>query len=560
MAEPFPPQKRPAYRRPALDSGWPLDVQRFLLFLWMLLRVGLPLLFRKAVGKNVDAEAVGISLRQALQELGITYVKLGQFMAMRFDILPSEICRQLAQLFDDVPPLPEDVIRGVLAAEFSKPVEQVFEEFEWTCIAAASVAQVHKAVLPGGEIVAVKVQRPGIERVFAADIRNFRRAARVGDRLALLGPQSLVEALDEFERFTRREMDFTSEARTAERLRRNAGPFEDAPRVHKDLTTTRVLTMEFVEGLTLSNIIHMIEGGREEELSELAPNLDLEQAVQNFARACMRQLFVTGFFHADPHPGNIIMREDGTVVFIDFGIFGHLTAERRETFATYIENVALGNINLAYRHFVKLLQPTTRTDFQQLRRDVEGIMRRWHEASRNVGSPLAERHLGTYFGEFITAIRRNSVRMSLETLLFWRALLALDSTALRFAGQFDLLRELRDFFERTRPSPAERLTALLADRNLAGQFRTLAAQLPAQAALVFSDLSGGHFDARVSRASSPARSRQRDGRAQLLALTIVGSSLLAVSFAAPLGGAGQVVRWTVILFLLAAALAGRALR
>lgn len=555
MVEPFSPQKRAAYRRPALDRGWLLDVQRFLLLLWMLLRVGLSLLLRKAAGRAVGAEAVGASLRRALQELGITYVKLGQFLAMRFDILPAEICRQLAQLFDDVSPLPGEVIRVVLETEFEKPVEQVFKEFEWDCIAAASVAQVHKAVLPDGELVAVKIQRPGIERIFAADIRNFRRAARVGDRFALLGPQSLVEALDEFERFTKREMDFTSEARTAERLRSNAGPFEDAPRIHRGLTTTRVLTMEFVEGLTLSNIIHMIEGGRVDELSEMAPGLDLEQAVQNFARACMRQLFITGFFHADPHPGNIIMRADGTVVFIDFGIFSHLTAERRETFATYIENVALGNINLAYRHFVKLLQPTVQTDFQQLRRDVEGIMRRWHEASLNVESPLAERHLGTYFGEFITAIRRNSVRMSLETLLFWRALLALDSTALRFAGQFDLLRELRDFFERTRPSPLERLTALFGDRALAGQFRTLAAQLPAQAALVLGDLAEGSFNARVSCASSPARSRQRDGRAQLLVLTIAGSTLLAVSFAAPLSGAGQVVRWTVILLLLAVALA-----
>src|SRR5205814_6362809 len=196
-------------------------------------------------------------------------------------------------------------------------------------------------------------------------------------------------------------------------------------------------------------------------------DIDVQAAIQNLANASLRQLFVTGFFHADPHPGNILIREDGTVVFVDFGIFGQLSRERRETFAMYIENLAMGNIEQSYRHFVRLLEPTSETDPQQLKRDVYAIMRGWYEASRTSASSLAERHLGKYFSEFITAIRANKVRMGLDTLLFWRALLALDSTALRFEAQFDLLGELRSFFGQHRPSPVERVLAVVTNRELA---------------------------------------------------------------------------------------------
>ncbi|WP_089938572.1 ABC1 kinase family protein [Candidatus Entotheonella palauensis] len=534
-------------------DGLRLDLRRMLLLIRTLVVTVGPSLLRRLAGRGEDAEVIGARFRQALASLGITYIKLGQFLAMRFDILPEEVCRELARLFDDVPPLPAHVIRDLLETEFAKPVEEVFKEFEWSCIAAASVAQVHRATRQNGEVVAVKIQRPGIVRFFAADMRLLRRAARIGDYFQLLGTQSLVKALDEFERFTQREMDFTVEARTAVKLRQNAGPFEDAPHIHWDLTTARVLTMEFVDGYSLSEIIALVESGRTAQLQHMAPHLDLNRAVNNMARASLRQLFVTGFFHADPHPGNIIIRQDGTVVFIDFGIFGQLTDERRETFASYIEHIAMGNIEQSYRQFIHLLEPTSQTDMQQLKRDVHAIMHRWHEASLRSDSSLSERHLGTYFSEFIEAIRTNHVAMSMDTLLFWRALLTLDATALRFEVAFDLLTLLRQFFEETRPTPLQKMVCPVTDYALVRSLFDGSRESPDQATLLLNDFVRGHADAHFEVDSDPM-AQYPMVHTSILVAAIAGTSLALLAVETPFSAAGQLVTAGIVLSLLGAAL------
>ena len=544
-------------RRAARPRELLLDLRRVVLLAWVIASAVVPLALRRAVGRRDTAADVGARLRRSLQRLGITYIKLGQFLAMRFDILPEAVCRELARLFDAVPPLAARAVRETLEAEFGRPVEEVFAEFEWEGIAAASVAQVHRAVTHEGREVAVKVQRPGIARLFAADIRNFRRAARLGDRLRLMGPQSMVEGVDEFARYTQREMNFMTEGRTADRLRRGRGPHDTAPLVHWNLTTPRVLTMEFIRGYPLSDVIHLIETGRTEELARRAPTLDLELAVRNFSRACLRQLFVTGFFHADPHPGNIFLREDATIVFVDFGIFGQLTDERRETFASYIENLAVGNVEQSYRHFIRLLQPTPQTDMRQLRRDVHRIMHRWHAASQTRAAELSERHLGTYFSEFITAIRRNQVRMSMDTLLFWRAILTLDATALRFGGRFDLLSALREFFIKERPSPAERLVALASDRELALGLDRLARDAPAQVGALTDALSRRGYRLPVARTAAPALRRSRADGARLPAVAAAAGSVLVLSVALPVGALAQALLWTATLTLAAATISRR---
>jgi ubiquinone biosynthesis protein len=542
-------------RRPALPVDLFFDLRRVLLLAWMLATTALPLLLRRLVGIRDHPAIIGARIRHSLQRLGITYIKLGQFLAMRFDILPQEVCRELARLFDAVPPMSADDVRETLEAELARPVEELFTGFKWKCIAAASVAQVHQATMHDGTVVAVKVQRPGIERIFSADIRNFRRAARLGDYLRILGPQSMVEAVNEFERYTRREMDFVTEGRTADKLRRNAGPHESAPLIYWELTTPRVLTMEYIEGLPLSDIIRLLETGQAAELERRAPGMDLERAMQNFSRACLRQLFVTGFFHADPHPGNIILREDGTVVFVDFGIFGQLTAERRETFASYIENLAVGNVEQSYRHFIQLLQPTQQTEMQQLRRDVHQIMHRWHKASHQREAALSERHLGTYFSEFIAAIRRNQVQMSMDTLLFWRAIITLDATTLRFGSQFDLLSALGDFFQKTRPTALERLLTLVTDRELAVSLNRIKQESPAQVEALVDDLAVSRYRLPILKSQDTRRKRHSDDNARLLTLTIAGSSLLILSVKLSMNVIGQTLLWTVTLSLVVALMA-----
>lgn len=526
-----------------------LDLRRALLLAKIFISTAAPLLVGRLLGFQIQPATVGRRLRLSFQRMGITYIKLGQFLAMRFDILPEDVCRELTRLFDKVPPMGAQEVKKTLEAEFMRPVPDVFADFEWACIAAASVAQVHRATTHDGRIVAVKVQRPEIARLFAADIRNFRRLARIGDCLKLFGSQSIAEAITEFERYTQREMDFIVEGRTAERLRHNARPGETAPRVFWNLTTKRVLTTEFIDGYPLSEIIHMIEAGRRKELEQFAPGLDLDLAVHHLSWACLRQLFVTGFFHADPHPGNIFLQKDGTVAFVDFGIFGQLTAERRETLASYIENLAVGNVEQSYRHFVKLLQPTIQTDMIALRRDIHGIMHRWHQASQESDAAVSERHLGTYFSEFIYAIRRNNITMSMDTLLFWRAILTLDTTALRLGSQFDLLSTLRDFFRATRPTPVERFLDLTLNRNLALTVLRTKREVPSRVQTIVNSVAQRRY--RLSLMQSAVRpNASLDRGARLISSAIILGSLVILATAQPPGGiTGQALLWGTTLSL-----------
>jgi ubiquinone biosynthesis protein len=509
-----------------------LDLTRGALLAWKAAALVLPLLARRLAGRKPAAKLVGARLRRTLQDLGVTYVKLGQFMAMRFDILPEEICSELALLFDRVPPVPADAIRVTLERELGRRVEDIYRTFDWNPIAAASVAQVHRATTADGTDVAVKIQRPGIARIFASDMRNLRRAAVLADRLHALGHQSTYEALHEFERYTSREMDFRTEGRTADRLREHAERYEHVPRVFWAYTTSRVLTMEFVNGHRLSDLI---QAASQQPDDRSAP-VDLDVAIQHLAHASLRQLFVTGFFHADPHPGNIFLMKDGSVTFIDFGIFGELSRERRETIASYIENVALGNAELAYTHFQRLLNPTSQTDHYRLKREVKEIFRRWYDASADPNTPPIERHLGRYFGEFIGAIRRNKVTMGIDTLLFWRALITLDATALRFRQRFDLLDAMQKFFAEHRPSLWDRIVGMLRDEKAWAAAGALASSGPRSVATLSARCANGDGTLALMDRGASVNRRDDDPDVRLLSTCAAASSLVLVVLLAPVDG------------------------
>jgi ubiquinone biosynthesis protein len=521
---------------------WLFDVCRAAVLAMIIVRTFAPLLGLRLLGKRHPPEVIGERVRMAFERLGVTYLKLGQFLAMRFDILPEEVCRELARLFDEVPPMAlQDVVRTI-EEELGASPDVIFVEFENEPLAAASIAQVHRAVVPGGGEVAVKVQRPRIREIFAADIRNLKRLAAIGDALRLLGPTSVRGTVEEFRRFTSREMNFVTEGRTAERLRRNVGPFDDVPDVYWDYTTERVLTMEFVDAPSLAQILHAMEEGE----TKMPAGTDPQQMMENLADATLRQLFVTGFYHADPHPGNILIRPDNTVVFVDFGIFGQFAPDRREMFASFIEDNATGNIEEAYRRFMPLLEPTAETDLRKLRVDIQKNMRDWYDASRDSFTPLENRHLGAFFGKFITIVRRNKVRMALDTLLFWRTLVVLDATALRFSAQFDLLAHLRGFFERERPSPMERILTALTSRDTVRDVAALARNAPRdmQQQLANADEPRPRLTIRHGDARQRARAANDDARR--IAAAVVALAMLLLLTGARIHPIGEVMIWTTL--------------
>lgn len=396
-----------------------------------------------------DAAWLGVRLRRLCEGLGVTYIKLGQFLALRFDLFPMAVCRELSRLLDAVPPVAFAEVRGVVERELGEPLESRFVDFEPACVAAASIAQVHRARTQDGEPVAVKVQRPGVAALLEADLATLRPLARLLDRSLLLPSASLAEALDEFADFTRHEMDFAAEGRAADRLRLAASPGEIVPRIRWDSTTRRVLTMEFVAGKSLAAVFREADA-RGVPVAAIAPDATTVSA--NLAEAVLRQLFVHGYFHADPHPGNILVKGDGTVTFVDFGIAARLTAEQQRHAAGYVDNIARRRFPRAFQHYLHLVRLTPDSDLPGFRRDTLEVMDRWVRTSRDLDAPLAERHMGAFWNETFALFHRRRVRLDMEMTLFWRALFLLDATVLQLDPRFDLLAAVGRFFAAEEPA------------------------------------------------------------------------------------------------------------
>jgi ubiquinone biosynthesis protein len=267
---------------------------------------------------NGDLSQRGAHLRAMLDELGPTFVKFGQLLSMRPDILPPDIIAELRGLQDDVKPFPVEDVRQVIEADLGLGVERLFLEFEEQPMAAASIGQVHRATLPNGRRVAVKVQRPDAPRQIEADIALLYQAAKLAKerirRLDFIDARGIV---DEFSRSIRQELDYRTEARNADTFRRHfAGhPRVKIPRVYWGYTRARVLTLEFIDGVQLADLGATAYG-----------DPDRRRLAEIITETWMTMVFQNGFFHADPHPANILVLEGAEQIgLVDFGLAGKLT-------------------------------------------------------------------------------------------------------------------------------------------------------------------------------------------------------------------------------------------
>jgi ubiquinone biosynthesis protein len=509
-----------------------LDLRRIGTLLRVLVKYGLVPSLAGRFGRRSESGAV--RFRHMLEELGVTYVKLGQYLAIRRDLMPEAAVRELQQLFERVAPIPFEQVRTIVERELGGPLERFFQEFDRAPTAAASVAQVHAAILPDGQRVAVKVQRPNIRRIFLSDIRTLVRLATLVDVSGLLGTLAVREIIEEFAAWTLPELDFQVEANTAERLSRTALAYERVPRIYWELTTPRVLTMEFLEGISLREVAEAFEAAGEAGVKARLPNVDLALVLHRLSVALMTQLYERGFFHGDPHPGNILIRDDNTVGFVDFGIFGDLTNYDRTIIRRHVAAIAVGNIPESLRFYMKQLELTPETDERGFRDAAAVLLHRWYQASVHPEtSPDEDRHLGRYTLEMLDLVRRYGLRMRLSTLLFWRALNLLDSTTRGYPGYFDLLTGLREFFQPGPGEIAERLVELGLDTDRTLAVAELTRDEPEQLTRLYRAVleRQGKFGVQLVESASAYRANNR--RARGAALALIGLSLALVSLGAP---------------------------
>ncbi|MCL4472983.1 MAG: AarF/ABC1/UbiB kinase family protein [Actinobacteria bacterium] len=264
----------------------------------------------------------GGHMRRLLEELGPTFVKFGQLLSTRPDAIPEDIIDELRRLQDDVPPFPLEIVEETIESELGLTIERLFLEFDETPIAAASIGQVHRAVLPNGDRVVVKVQRPEAEAQVRADIDLLYQLAHL---LRDHSPFELffdpVGIVDQFSRGIRNELDYHVEARNAERFQENFYGDETVrvPKVYWQYSTSRVLTLEYLDGIQLVDV--------DRAVMDLGERRALATTI---AQCWLKQVYIDGFFHGDPHPANIMVFDDGTIGLVDFGIAGRLSGEDRQ--------------------------------------------------------------------------------------------------------------------------------------------------------------------------------------------------------------------------------------
>jgi len=366
----------------------------------------------------------GKHLRELLDELGPTFVKFGQLLSMRPDILPPDIIAELRGLQDDVRPFSYEEVERVVQEDLGLPIEKLFVDFDREPIAAASIGQVHRAVLPNGHKVAVKVQRPGAPEQIEADLGLLYQAARlVKERVRALDFVDVREVVDEFARAIRQELDYRLEARNAETLHRNfAGhPHVHVPRVYWSYTRARVLTLEFIEGFQLADIDE--SGYTLEQRKRLA---------EVISEAWMTMVFRDGFFHGDPHPANILVIRPDVIGLVDFGLAGKLTDDDMTKATRLFIDVANENIeNLPKRlGDLGVRYPKERED--EFMQEIRELFYRYYGASLAEIDPLQ------VIREVFGVIYSLNLRLPTRFIILDKAIGTLASVGVELYPQFNV--------------------------------------------------------------------------------------------------------------------------
>ena len=355
------------------------------------------------------------TMRQMLEELGPTFVKAGQILSMRSEILPESFCRELGKLRTEVEPMPRELVLDTLRGEYATPIEQIFDAIDDVPLGSASVAQVHKARLVTGELVAIKVQRPNVRVIMSQDIDIMRSIARHARKIMgndqFLDIQSVVEEL--WQSF-REETDFLMEARSLEEFRSNNSEcaYVTCPKPYMGLCTRHVVVMDYVDGTPVSHDAELKDLGYDPE--EIGIKL-----VDNYAS----QMLDDGFFHADPHPGNVMVA-DGKIVYIDLGMMGRLSAHDRAALSDMV--FAVGDMDTP-RLKDGLLRFSVNTDnanvdHAHLLADLDAVVQDFGTAN------LGELDLSRFLNAIITLARRSGIELPGTVTMLARSLVTLEGT------------------------------------------------------------------------------------------------------------------------------------
>jgi len=348
--------------------------------------------------------SIGERLRLSFEELGPTFIKLGQIMSTRPDLLSHDIVHELEKLQDAVPPFSEEEVKSVIESELGDKLEFIYKEFDMTPIAAASIGQVHRAKLLSGKDVVVKVQRPNIEKNIRLDLGILKDLANFVDNYTRFGKlYNFSKMAEEFENTLMSELNFTTEGENAETFKMN---FKDdknivVPEISWIHTTNKVLTMEEIKGISLKNIAALEQAG-----------LNRTIIARSLASSILYQILRDGFFHGDPHPGNIMVLENNHIAFLDLGMIGRLSPHRKSQFLKMLMGITLKDSKLIVQAILELDAMSERINIKKLEKDIDRLR------DQVLAVPLSQIKIGEVFNQvFDLAFSYNIVIPSEFTML-----------------------------------------------------------------------------------------------------------------------------------------------
>ena len=377
-------------------------------------------------------------LRNVLTELGPVYVKLGQLLSTRPDLLPPEYIDALTDLQAKVPPVPWAEVETVIRQELDAPFNDVFTTINSEAIAAGSIAQIHRAVLKNGQEIAIKVQRPGIEVIVDQDIALIQGLADLVSRTNFGQYYDVVSLANEFAVALQDELDFTKEAGYTDLLRRNLSQsrwFDPTklviPAINWDLTTRKILVMEWLDGVPILTA----------DVKGTGHNGDADAERQEITRLLFRvffqQLYIDGFFHADPHPGNVFYLKDGRIALLDCGMVGRLDPRTQDLLTEMILAIVGSDAQRCSQLTIKLATPVRPVNLIRLESDYDYLLRKYYSLS------LSELNFSQAFYEVLQAARRNYLRWPSNLGLYAKSLANLEGLGRKFNPEVNLLDEVR---------------------------------------------------------------------------------------------------------------------
>ncbi|MCM3690153.1 ABC1 kinase family protein [Neobacillus niacini] len=372
-----------------------------------------------------NSRTTGERIRMFLEELGPTFVKIGQIASTRPDIIPADILQELVKLQDNVSLFSFNEVRRIVEEELADSLENSFAEFSEIPLAAASIGQVHHAVLLTGEPVAVKIQRPNIMRVIDTDLEILQDLARLAEsRIDWVERYQIRTIIEELSRSLREELDYENEGRNAEKIAKQF--MNDSkvriPKVFWEYSTKKILTMEFIDGIKLNEIEKLQQEGH-----------DTKVLGEKIVNAIFHQILIDGFFHGDPHPGNIVALPGQVVAFMDFGMVGRITPEMRAHIASFVIALMRKNTSEVVRALTNMGLVPDEVNVKQLHSDVDKLREKYLDV------PFSQMSIGNAVNELFAVAYRHKIMIPTDLTILGKTLLTLEGTVEKLNHEISIL-------------------------------------------------------------------------------------------------------------------------